>query len=138
MQELACPEPEFACPVPKPFDSDWSGDDWFRDDWYMAVPTLSNSAHHFFMITNLIGYCATVVGSLLLLPQVIKSYKTRRVHDLSFFFIVLYALNCFLWLIYGFLIAANPIVIANFIGLCLCMMQLVFKLKFRGKGENLI
>lgn len=85
------------------------------------------------MFTIIIGYCATVVGSLLLLPQVIKSYRTRRVHDLSFLFIVLYILNSVLWIAYGLLIGANPIVIANIIALCLCITQLVFKFKFRDK-----
>ncbi len=89
------------------------------------------------MMTILIGYCATVVGSLLLVPQVIKTYKTRRVHDLSFLFIILYILNSVLWLAYGLLIDAKPVAIANVVALGLCIAQLVFKLRFRDKGEDL-
>jgi MtN3 and saliva related transmembrane protein len=92
---------------------------------------------YFFMMTLLIGYCATVVGSLLLVPQVIKTYKTRRVHDLSFLFIILYILNSVLWLAYGLLIDAKPVAIANAVALALCIAQLVFKLRFRDRGEDL-
>lgn len=83
------------------------------------------------MLINLIGYSATVIGSLLFLPQVIKSYRTKKVSDVSLLFLLMYFFNCILWGIYGLLIHSSPVFVANLIGLLLGAVQLVFKLKFR-------
>lgn len=56
------------------------------------------------IIVEIIGFTAAAVGTSLMLPQVIKSIKTKKVDDISFGMLVLYFFNCLLWLIYGMLI----------------------------------
>lgn len=83
------------------------------------------------ILTNVIGYTATVVGTCLMLPQIIKSWKTRSVGDLSLGMVTLYFFNCLLWLTYGILIVAVPVIIANGIGLVISIVQVGLKLKYR-------
>ena len=85
-------------------------------------------------LANLIGYIAAVIGTFLMLPQVIKSWRTKKVGDLSMGTVVLYFVNCLLWLIYGILIAATPVIVANSIGLATSIFQLALKVRY-GKKE---
>ena len=78
-------------------------------------------------LINLIGYLAAIVGTLLMLPQVIKSWQTKKVRDISFFMVIAYVLNCALWLAYGVLIASNPLMLANGISLIISLVQLYLK-----------
>lgn len=81
-------------------------------------------------ITDIIGYAAAVIGTSLMLPQVIKSLKTKSVKDLSYLTLILYFFNCLLWGIYGFLIMAIPIIICNSIALAISIFQLGLKVKY--------
>lgn len=82
------------------------------------------------IFTNIIGYAATVVGISIMLPQIYKIWKTKKVNDLSMGMVFLYFLNCLLWLIYGLLIVAPPVIIANAVGLIISIIQLFLKLKY--------
>jgi len=86
------------------------------------------------ILTNLVGYTAAAVGTLLMLPQVVKSWRTKRVEDLSLGMTVLYFLNCLLWLLYGLLITALPMIVANATALVVSIVQVVLKLKYRQKS----
>lgn len=81
-------------------------------------------------MTETIGYLAAIIGTSLMLPQVIKSVRTKRVHDLSWLMLILYFTNCLLWGIYGYLISAMPIIICNAIALLISIVQLGLKLKY--------
>jgi MtN3 and saliva related transmembrane protein len=82
------------------------------------------------LLVNIIGYSATVIGTSLMLPQAFKSYKTRSVSDLSWGMLILYFLNCVLWLIYGVLIGALHLIITNSIALVISVIQIVLKIKY--------
>jgi len=82
------------------------------------------------MLTNLIGYIAAVVGTFIMLPQIIKSCKSKKTADLSMGMVVIYVVNCCLWLFYGFLLGAMPVILANGIGLIIAIAQLFLKLKY--------
>lgn len=84
------------------------------------------------LITNIVGYMAAAVGVSLMLPQVIKSIKTKEVGDLSSAMVVLYVLNCALWLAYGLLIFAPPMILVNSIALVIGIVQLILKLRYGG------
>ena len=88
------------------------------------------------MITNIIGYTAAVVGTSLMLPQVLKSWTTKKVDDLSFGMLVLYFFNCVLWLIYGLMILAWPVIIGNAIALIVSIIQIILKIKYSRNPVN--
>lgn len=85
----------------------------------------------FNIITEIVGYSAAVIGTSLMLPQVIKSLRTKEVGDISFAMLVLYFLNCLLWATYGILIYAIPVIICNVIALVISVVQITLKIKYK-------
>ena len=82
------------------------------------------------ILINIVGYAAAIIGTSLMLPQVIKSYRTKSVADLSWGTLILYFLNCALWLIYGILIVASHLVLTNAIALVISIVQVLLKFKY--------
>jgi MtN3 and saliva related transmembrane protein len=82
------------------------------------------------LLTELVGYSAAVVGSALMLPQVIKTIKTKKTNDVSLMMLIFYFINCSLWLAYGVLILAWPVIICNTIALLISIFQLVLKFRY--------
>ena len=83
------------------------------------------------IITEIIGYLAAIIGTSLMLPQVIKSLRTKKVDDISFVMLIFYFLNCFLWLTYGILISSTPLIVGNLIAFIISIAQIVIKLKYQ-------
>lgn len=81
---------------------------------------------------EIIGFAATVVGTSIMLPQIFKSIKTKSVSDISWGMLVLYFFNCLLWMIYGILIFAIPLMLTNGIALCISILQITLKIKYKG------
>lgn len=84
------------------------------------------------ILTSIVGFLAAFVGTSLMVPQVYKSIITKSVKDLSTGTLFLYFLNCLLWLTYGLLIGAWPVIICNTISLVISIVQLAIKLKYNG------
>lgn len=82
------------------------------------------------LFIEIIGYLAAIIGTSLMLPQVVKTYKSKKVNDLSLGMLILYFLNCLLWLAYGIFIQAMPLIICNFVALLISIVQLAMKLKY--------
>lgn len=77
-----------------------------------------------------IGYAAGLLITISLLPQFIKSWKTKSTKDLSFLRYVIYVLGISLWLIYGILLENWPIIVVNIITLLMAISILFLKLKY--------
>ncbi len=88
------------------------------------------------LITDIIGYAAATVGTILMLPQVYKSYRTRRVDDISMAMVIVYIVNCTLWEIYGWLLDSMPIILCNLIALVIAFVQLYLKLRLGSKVDS--
>jgi len=58
------------------------------------------------ILINIIGYSGAVVGTLFMLPQVVKSVWSKKVNDVSLLTVIGFVVNCALWLTYGLLIHA--------------------------------
>jgi MtN3 and saliva related transmembrane protein len=85
------------------------------------------------LLTDIIGYSAAFFGTILMLPQVYKSYQTKQVKDISMVMLWVYIVNCALWGIYGFLIHSKPILICNIIAEVIGFIQLAIKFKYSSK-----
>ena len=77
--------------------------------------------------TDFFGYCAATSLIITLCPQIYHTYKTKKVEDLSYFFIVLNLITSFLFLIYGILLKQLPIIIANIFLILQNMTLITFK-----------
>lgn len=78
---------------------------------------------------NIFGYIATTIGLLMMLPQIIKMYTTKKVEDVSLLTIYFYLVQSILWTIYGYLISAGPVLVGNAIATIIAIYELYLKLK---------
>lgn len=84
-----------------------------------------------FIGSELIGYMAATLTTVSFVPQALHSFKTKDVSGISLGMYSIFTLGIALWLTYGLLISAWPIVIANVITLALASLILALKLRYR-------
>jgi MtN3 and saliva related transmembrane protein len=82
-----------------------------------------------------IGTVATVLAIVSLVPQVVRTWRTRSAMDLSGSWLTIAAVSMVLWIAYGTLLTAWSIVVANATTLFLVSLLIVMKLRFR-QGER--
>lgn len=82
-------------------------------------------------LINTIGTVAAVISTASFVPQVWHTFKTRDVSGISLGMYSVFTVGVSCWLIYGLLLGAWPIIIANAITLTLAISILVMKLRFR-------
>jgi len=77
-----------------------------------------------------IGYIAAFLTTVSFVPQAWLTFKTKDVRGISLGMYSAFTLGIALWLVYGLLIQAWPIVIANVITLALAAAILVMRLRY--------
>ena len=82
-------------------------------------------------LIDLIGYCAAVLTTASFVPQAWHTFKTRDVRGISLGMYSAFTVGIACWLVYGLLLGAWPIVVANVITLALTVAILVMKLRYR-------
>lgn len=83
-----------------------------------------------------IGMTAGVLTTVAFVPQVVKTWKSRSTKDISLAMFLAFTLGVALWLLYGILLNAWPIILANLVTLVLAGIILTLKLRHR-KDETL-
>ncbi|MEO8544585.1 MAG: SemiSWEET transporter [Burkholderiaceae bacterium] len=78
-----------------------------------------------------IGYAAATLTTASFLPQAWYTFRTRDVRGISLGMYLIFVLGVSLWLTYGVMVAAWPIVFANAITLMLAGFILLMKLRFQ-------
>lgn len=81
-------------------------------------------------LTDLIGSLAAFLTTVSFVPQAWHTFKTRDVSGISLGMYGVFTAGIACWLVYGWLLGAWPIVIANCITLALAVAILVMKLRF--------
>jgi len=82
-------------------------------------------------LNDLIGYIAASLTTLSFLPQALHTFRTRDVSGISLGMYGMFTVGVALWLVYGLLLSAWPIVVANAVTLALALAILVMKLRYR-------
>jgi MtN3 and saliva related transmembrane protein len=80
---------------------------------------------------DLIGYVAATLTTASFVPQALQTFKTKDVRGISLGMYSVFTIGVALWLVYGVLMAAWPIVLANSITLALAAAILWMKLRYR-------
>lgn len=75
-----------------------------------------------------IGYAAATLTTLSFVPQAWHTFQTRDVRGISLGMYSAFTLGVLLWLLYGVMIGAWPVIVANFITLALAASILTMKL----------
>ncbi|MBL7055441.1 SemiSWEET transporter [Candidatus Woesearchaeota archaeon] len=81
-------------------------------------------------LIELIGYFAGFMTTVALLPQALKSWKSKHTKDVSLGWITILTTGVILWIIYGLLTLTLPLVVANIATLVLCLTVLTLKIKY--------
>jgi MtN3 and saliva related transmembrane protein len=81
-------------------------------------------------VSELIGYCAAALTTLSFLPQAWLTFRTRDVRGISLGMYSAFTLGVALWLLYGLLTGAWPVVVANAVTLALATLILCMKLRY--------
>jgi MtN3 and saliva related transmembrane protein len=79
-------------------------------------------------LVQLIGFAAGSLTTLAYVPQVVRTWRTRSARDLSLGMLIALSAGVSLWLTYGIVLGAWPIIIANALTLVLSLVLIVFKL----------
>ena len=82
-------------------------------------------------LADIVGYAAAVLTTVAFFPQVLKSWQTRDLSGVSLTMYSLFTAGVALWLTYGVLLGAWPIIIANGITLALAGVVLVLKVRHK-------
>lgn len=80
---------------------------------------------------DILGFTAGTLTSASFLPQLIRAVKTKSLDDVSLGMLMILASGVFLWLVYGMLIGAFPVIISNFVSFILVISIIVLKMIYR-------
>jgi MtN3 and saliva related transmembrane protein len=81
-------------------------------------------------VINIIGYTAGFLTTAALLPQLLKTWKTKSAKDLSLGMLWIFNLGVIFWLTYGILSADKPLILWNTITMFMASLILIMKLKY--------
>lgn len=80
---------------------------------------------------TLFGLMAGTLTTVAFIPQVVKIWKTKSADDISFGTFFIFSLGVFFWLVYGIMIEALPVVLANAVTLVLAVVIIVLKMRYQ-------
>jgi MtN3 and saliva related transmembrane protein len=78
-----------------------------------------------------IGFIAGFCTTISIVPQIIKTFKTKSARNIS---LLTYCISCFgiiLWIYYGIIINSYSIIIANIISFIFVTIVIAMKLKYK-------
>lgn len=87
--------------------------------------------------SELIGYLAATLTTASFVPQAWHTFRTKDVRGISLGMYGAFSVGVSLWLVYGLLLAAWPIVVANATTLSLAGLILTMKLRYRHRHRHL-
>jgi MtN3 and saliva related transmembrane protein len=80
-------------------------------------------------MANVLGALAGTITTISFIPQVVKTWRTRRADDISLGMLLLFTTGVALWEIYGWMIGAVPVIAANGVTVVLAIVMVVLKLR---------
>jgi len=78
-----------------------------------------------------VGYAAAFLTTASFVPQAVHTFRTKDLRGISLGMYSAFTLGVSLWLVYGVLLDAWPIVVANAVTLSLAATILTMKLRYR-------
>lgn len=80
------------------------------------------------VLTESIGLIAGCLTTVAFLPQVWQVWRTRSTRDISLIMYLILCTGITLWLVYGLMIGALPVILANALTLLLALAILTMKI----------
>lgn len=82
------------------------------------------------MFINAVGFLAVITSTISLVPQVIQSFRTKSVKDLSVWMLWNFLISSVLWLFYGVMLTSAAVVLTNVIMTLFSIWLLLLKFKY--------
>lgn len=77
------------------------------------------------------GLAGAFLSSVTFIPQVYKTWQTKRAGDLSMTMMLIVFVSTIIWLVYGIALSLMPVIICNGIICVLSALLIYFKLTFK-------
>jgi MtN3 and saliva related transmembrane protein len=77
------------------------------------------------------GLFGSFLTSITFIPQVYKTWQTKKAGDLSLSMLFIVLTSCVVWTVYGVALGLRPVIIANCIIGGLSLVLIYFKLTFK-------
>jgi MtN3 and saliva related transmembrane protein len=81
-------------------------------------------------LTSTLGTAAAILTTASFLPQLLHIWRSRSTHAISATMYTIFATGSLLWIVYGVMISAWPIVLANLVTALQAFAILWMKLRF--------
>jgi MtN3 and saliva related transmembrane protein len=81
--------------------------------------------------SDLVGYIAATLTTSAFIPQALMTWKNKRAEGVSLSMYVILITGVILWLTYGIMLSAWPVIIANIITLFLTIFILLMKIVYK-------
>jgi MtN3 and saliva related transmembrane protein len=88
------------------------------------------------MIPAIVATLAPIVNSIQIFPQLYKTYQTKSVKDLSLYFLLLILTTNILWLLHGYFINDQSLIIAGIIAGMMNITLLILYFIYRNRSSN--
>ncbi len=85
------------------------------------------------MMRIAVSYLAVIVNSIYQVPQLFKIIKTNSVNDISLVALALLAFNNILWVMHGYFINDNTLIVSSVLNLSLNLVIVCLFFKHRTK-----
>ena len=82
---------------------------------------------------NFFGFIAAGLTTIAFIPQVIRTWITKKGDDVSTIMLIMFITGLFFWIIYAIQTHSLPVLLANIITLILNIMILILKLVYRNQ-----
>jgi MtN3 and saliva related transmembrane protein len=83
---------------------------------------------------DLLGTAAATLTTGCFVPQVVRLWRTRNAEGISLVTFSAFSVGVTLWLGYGLILSAWPIILSNAITLVLALAIIVLTVRFRRRG----
>ena len=85
------------------------------------------------MFLLIIGSIASITSTISLIPQLLQTFKTKSVADLSLLMLINFFICSICWVIYGIILNATSVWITNIIMLIFSALLIILKIKYNRK-----
>ncbi len=88
---------------------------------------------HRLVVPDTFGFIAAALTTIAFLPQVLKTWRTKKVEDVSIVMLVMFTTGLFFWIVYAMQTNALPVLFANIITFILNLTILTLKLIYENQ-----
>ncbi|HEX2606458.1 MAG TPA: SemiSWEET transporter [Flavisolibacter sp.] len=85
---------------------------------------------------QILGMAAGSISAITFLPQVIKTWRTKKAGDISLLMFTFATISVLMWLAYGIILRDIPIIYTNSLVLICSLIMLYFKFRYKESNEQ--